>query len=180
MSSESSLCIPEDEAADAAAFIKLFPIPSDGCLLLLDDTDFHFSSNFTQHYEPTKIIATTSLSQTTIFDPSLSSVQILWDISQPFKIFSFGAVENPISWDKVKRVFWFPNFGSCEESAERQSHLVQNFFEHLAVRILADTLFDVHVILTMNNIRFSHLQVYHLMYFNLQFLVPCVLTAGLI
>ncbi|KNA11553.1 hypothetical protein SOVF_134020 [Spinacia oleracea] len=159
VSSESSLCIPEDEAADAAAFIKLFPIPSDGCLLLLDDTDFHFSSNFTQHYEPTKIIATTSLSQTTIFDPSLSSVQILWDISQPFKIFSFGAVENPISWDKVKRVFWFPNFGSCEESAERQSHLVQNFFEHLAVRILADTLFDVHVILTMNNIRFSHLQV---------------------
>lgn len=40
-----------------------------------------------------------------------------------------------------------------------KKNLVQNFFEHLAVRILADTLFDVYVIVTMNNIRFSHLQV---------------------
>lgn len=159
VSSGSSLCIPEDEAGDAAALINLFPTSSNGCILLLDDTDLHFSSNFSQNYEPSKIIATTSLSQTTIFDPSLSGVQILWGIGQPFKIFTLGEVAKPISWDKVKRVFWFPNFDSCEESSERQKNLVQNFFEHLAVRILADTLFDVYVIVTMNNIRFSHLQV---------------------
>lgn len=158
-SSGSSICLPEDEAGDAAALINLFPTSSDSCLLLLDDTDFHVSSNFSQHYEPSKIIATTSLSQTSIFDPSLSGIQILWGISQPFKIFTFGAAENPICWDKVKGVFWFPNFDSCDESSEKQKHLVQNFFEHVALRILADTLFDIHVILTMNNIRFSHLQV---------------------
>uniref|UniRef100_A0A803L9U4 RNA helicase n=1 Tax=Chenopodium quinoa TaxID=63459 RepID=A0A803L9U4_CHEQI len=69
------------------------------------------------------------------------------------------AVENAMSWDKVKRIFWFPNFDSCEEIAEKQKHLVQDFFEHLAIRILADTLFEVHVIVTMNNVRFSRLQV---------------------
>ncbi|KMT06053.1 hypothetical protein BVRB_7g163800 [Beta vulgaris subsp. vulgaris] len=155
----SSLCISEDEGGDAAAFVKLFPTSSDGCLLVLDDTDLHFSSNFSQHCEPSKIIATTPLSQTSVFDPSLSGVQILWGKHQPFDIFTFRAVQNPISWDKVKRVFWFPNFDSCDESPERQKRLLQNFFEHLALRILADTLFDVRVILTMNNIRFSHLQV---------------------
>ncbi|XP_021775397.1 DExH-box ATP-dependent RNA helicase DExH8-like [Chenopodium quinoa] len=159
VSAGSSLCIPEDEAGDAAAFIKLFPTSSDGCLLLLDDTDLLFSSTFSQHCESSKIIATTSLSKTTIFDPSLSGVQILWGISQPFEIFKSGAVENSISWDKVKRIFWFPNFDSCEEIAENQKHLIHNFFEHLAIRILADMLFEVHVILTMNNVRFSRLQV---------------------
>ncbi|XP_057535972.1 DExH-box ATP-dependent RNA helicase DExH8 isoform X1 [Amaranthus tricolor] len=158
VSSELNLCIPEEEA-DAEALIKLFPTSSSGHILVLDDTDFHFSSSFSQHYKPSKIIATTSLLETTIFDPSLSAVQILWGIREPFEIFTSESDGKCIPWDNLKRIFWFPKFDSCDEILQKDKRLVQKFFEHLAVRILADTLFDFQVIVVMNNIRFSYLQV---------------------
>jgi len=153
------LCVPEVFDVDATALAKLFPTSSNGYLLLLDDADLHFSSKFSQHYDPSKIISTTSLSETSVFDPSLSGVNIMWDIQNPFRIFTSELVESPIPWDKVKCVFWFPNFDACAENSALQKRLVQTFFEHMAVRILADTLFNVHVVLIMNNIRFAHLQV---------------------
>ena len=59
----------------------------------------------------------------------------------------------------MKCVLWFPNFESYGENLDRQKLLLQNFFEYLAIRILADALYEVRVILTMNNFRFSQLQV---------------------
>lgn len=155
----SELCVPEGADADAKALVKLFPKSSDGRVLLLDDLDLQFSAKFSQHYDPSRIISTTSLSETSIFDAALSGVNIMWGIQHPFRIFSTEVAENCIPWDKVRCVFWFPNFDGYDESSELQKCLVQNFFEHLAIRILGDTLFDVHIILIMNNIRFSHLQV---------------------
>lgn len=56
-------------------------------------------------------------------------------------------------------MLWFPNLESYSENLDRQKLLLQNFFEYLSIRILAGALYEVRVILTMNNIRFSQLQV---------------------
>jgi hypothetical protein len=97
------------------------------------------------------------LSDTSISDPSLSGVRILWGIHNPYQII-IKEGESPIPWNEVKCVLWFPNFDTCE-NLDGQKILLQNFFQHLAIRILADALYEVQVILTMNNIRFSQLKV---------------------
>lgn len=154
-----TLCLPEDGDAKAASLLRLFPTTSDGCILLLDDTDLHFSSNFARHFDPSKIVATTSLSHTSIFQSNLEKFQIFWDLYHPFQTIISKKRKNPIPWNEVECVLWFPNFGSSSEHIEPQRVLLQNFFEYLAIRILADALNEVQVILTMNNIRFSHLEV---------------------
>ncbi|XP_008235089.1 PREDICTED: DExH-box ATP-dependent RNA helicase DExH8 [Prunus mume] len=156
-SSNSTLCLPEGGEAKATSLIQL--LPTDGCILLLDDTNLQFSSNFARHYDPSKIVSTTSLSDTSIFDSSLTGVKILWGLYHPYETIISKAGESQISWNEVKCVLWFPNFDSYSENLDRQKLLLQNFFEYLAVRMLADDLDNVRVILTMNNIRFAQLQV---------------------
>lgn len=79
--------------------------------------------------------------------------------------------ENQIPWNEVKCVLWFPDFDSYSENLDRQKILLRNFFEYLAIRMLADALCKVRVVLTMNNIRFSQLQVtiilqnFHILHF---------------
>ncbi|PRQ26379.1 putative RNA helicase transcription factor C3H family [Rosa chinensis] len=155
-SSSSNFCLPEDGKATALSLLNLFSFSSDGYLLLLDDTNLHFTSKLASFYEPSKIISTTGLSDTSIFDPSLTGVQILWGLHHPYQtIISKGV--NQIPWKEVKYVFWFPNFESYSENLEIQKTLLQSFFEYLAIRMLGDAL-EMRVILTMNNIRFSQLQ----------------------
>ncbi|CAL2281207.1 unnamed protein product [Prunus armeniaca] len=156
-SSNSTLCLPEGGEAKATLLIRL--LPADGCILLLDDTNLQFSSNFARHYDPSKIVSTTSLSDTSIFDSSLTGVKILWGLYHPYETIISKAGESQIPWNEVKCVLWFPNFDSYSENLDRQKLLLQNFFEYLAVRMLADDLDNVRVILTMNNIRFAQLQV---------------------
>ncbi|XP_030948082.1 DExH-box ATP-dependent RNA helicase DExH8 [Quercus lobata] len=157
-SSSSALCLPEDSDANAASLLRFFPTSSDGCILLLDDTDLRFSTNLARYYDPSKIVSTTCLSDTYICDPSLTGVRIFWGLYHPcHTILAKG--ENPIPWDEVKCVLWFPNLESYSENLDRQKLLLQNFFEYLSIRILAGALYEVRVILTMNNIRFSQLQV---------------------
>uniref|UniRef100_A0A5B7B8U8 RNA helicase n=1 Tax=Davidia involucrata TaxID=16924 RepID=A0A5B7B8U8_DAVIN len=155
--SQSSLCLPEDEDAHAASLLQLFPTSPDGCIVLLDDTDLHFSSHLSRHCNPSMIISTTCVSDSSICDPSLTGVRILWGLSHPYQTIISKA--DPIPWNEVKCVLWFPKFDSYNENLEGQKSLVQTFFEYLAIRILADALYEVRVILTMNNIRFSQLQV---------------------
>ncbi|XP_050265490.1 DExH-box ATP-dependent RNA helicase DExH8 [Quercus robur] len=157
-SSSSALCLPEDSDANAASLLRFFPTSSDGCILLLDDTDLRFSTNLARYYDPSKIVSTTCLSDTYICNPSLTGVRIFWGLYHPcHTILAKG--ENPIPWDEVKCVLWFPNLESYSENLDRQKLLLQNFFEYLSIRILAGALYEVRVILTMNNIRFSQLQV---------------------
>ncbi|XP_057963886.1 DExH-box ATP-dependent RNA helicase DExH8 isoform X2 [Malania oleifera] len=155
---ESSLCVPEDGEADAASFLKLLPT-SDGSVLVLDDTDLHFSSNLSRYCDPSKIICTTCLSETSICEPSLTNIRILWGLHHPDNSIMSQGRENPIPWDEVKCVLWFPNFDSCGESLVEKRRLMQKFFEYLTIRMLADALYEMQVIVTMNNLRFSQLEV---------------------
>lgn len=155
----STACLQEDGVANAASLLRLFPTSTDGCILLLDDTDLHFSSNIACLYDPCKIISTTCLSDTTICNPSLEGVRIMWGLSHPYETIISKSGGNLIPWNEVKCVLWFPSLDGYSENLDRQKILVQNFFEYLAIRILADALYEVQVILTMNNIKFSQLQV---------------------
>lgn len=157
VSSSSTICLPEDANANAESLLQLFPTSPHGRILVLDDMALHFSSNLARHCAPSKIISTTCLSDTSISDPSLSGVTILWGLHDPYQTIIKGG-ESPIPWNEVKCVLWFPNFDTCE-NLDGQKILLQNFFQYLAIRILADALYEVQVILTMNNLRFSQLQV---------------------
>lgn len=154
-----SLCLPEDGHVDAALLLRLFPTSSYECILLLDDTGLHFSLHVANHYDPSRMISTTSLPKGSILEPSLADVRILWGLSHPSQTTLSRAADNPIPWNDVKCVLWFPNFDSNSENWEEQKSVVRSFFECLAIRITEDALLEVQVILTMNNIRFSQLQV---------------------
>lgn len=151
--------MPEDGAVNAASLLRFLPTSSDGCVLLLDDTDLHFSSNLARHYDPCKIISTTCMSDTFMCDPSLMGIRILWGLHHPYQTIISTPRGCPIPWSEVKCILWLPNLDSYSENLERQKTFVQNFFEYLAIRILADALYEVQVILVMNNIKFSLLQV---------------------
>ncbi|KAL0435891.1 UNVERIFIED_CONTAM: DExH-box ATP-dependent RNA helicase DExH8 [Sesamum radiatum] len=156
-STESSLCFPEEENKDAESLLQFFPTSSRGCVLILDDIDLHFSSNLALQYDPSCIISTTSQTDPFTLDPSLMGTNILWGLSHPYQTIMSREGDNVVPWDAVKCVLWFPRFGN--EYGEGQKSLVRTFFNYLAIRILADALHEVQVILTMNNIRFSQLQV---------------------
>lgn len=159
LSFSSYTCLPEDGVANAASLLRLFPTSSDGSILLLDDTDMHFSANLACLYDPSRIISTTCLSDSAICDLSLAGIRILWGLHHSFETIISETGDNPIPWKEVKCVLWFPSLESYSENLDRQKNLVQNFFEHLAIRLLADALYDMQVILTVNNIKFAQLQV---------------------
>ncbi|KAI3906785.1 hypothetical protein MKW98_004818 [Papaver atlanticum] len=157
-----NFCMPESEQPDAASFLRLLPSTPDGCILVLDDNDLHFSSSLSNHGVPAKIITTTSVSDDSTTDNSLSGVKVLHGLSHPYGTVIAGAGENSIPWKEVHCVLWFASFQLDKtniESLEEQRILLKQFFEYLAIRTLADFLYDMPVVLTMNNVRFSQLQV---------------------
>ncbi|RZC94123.1 hypothetical protein C5167_016818 [Papaver somniferum] len=157
-----NFCMPESEQPDAASFLRLLPSTPDGCILVLDDNDLHFSSSLSNHGVPAKIITTTSVPDDSTTDNSLSGVKVLHGLSHPYGTVISGAGENSIPWKEVHCVLWFASFlldKTNIESVEKQRILLKQFFEYLAIRTLADFLYDMPVVLTMNNVRFSQLQV---------------------
>lgn len=156
--SQSSLCVPEDEVIDPDSLLQFFPDPSDGCVLLLDDIGLHFSSYLVHQFDSSCIITTTSETNSGILDPLLMGTQVLGGLSHPYQTILSNEGDKLVPWSEVKCVLWFPRFGD-EEGEGQYKILMQTFFSYLAIRILADSLRGVQVILTMNNIRFSNLQV---------------------
>jgi len=156
-----SSCIPENVNADPALLIRLFPFADDGNILILDDTNFHFTSNIARIYDPLRMVATTRLLESSISEPSLTDVKIMWGLHHPYQTIIGKAPESQVLWKSVKCVLWFPDFEicGCGKNLEGQRSFMKNFFEYLAIRLLADALCEVPVILTMNNLRFSNLQV---------------------
>ncbi|KAK7268844.1 hypothetical protein RIF29_21553 [Crotalaria pallida] len=138
-------CLPEDNDINASFLLNLFPKSTNQSILLLDGTGVHFSS-LARHYDSTKIISA-CLSETTIMPdyPDQKTID--------------KAEQTPIPWKEVKCVLWFPCFHSYGEDLEGQKERLRIFFAYLAIRILADDLSEMQVIITMNNIRFSQLQV---------------------
>ncbi|CAL5437258.1 unnamed protein product [Camellia sinensis] len=141
-SSRSSLCLPEDEIVYATSLLRLFPTSYDGCILLLDDTDFHFSSHLSRHYDPSKILMHPSL-VSEFFGAFLTPPR---QLSPKQRTTQSHGVKSSVSYD-------FPNSIATVKTWKNRS-LLQTFFKYLAIRILADELHEVQVILTMNNIRF--------------------------
>ncbi|XP_052170018.1 DExH-box ATP-dependent RNA helicase DExH8 isoform X2 [Diospyros lotus] len=160
ISDQPSLCLPE-EGADPNALLSLFPATPDGCVLVLDDNDFQFSLSLSRLYDPSKIITTSSLPDGSVFHPPLTGVRILWGLSHPNQtIIPKAGRNNPIPWNVVGCVMWFPTFGGVSEYNEEHINLLKTFFSYLAVRIWAiDAKHYMQVIVTMNNIRFAQLQV---------------------
>ncbi|KAL3531465.1 hypothetical protein ACH5RR_010787 [Cinchona calisaya] len=152
-----SSCLPEDENADAHSLLRSLPASHDGCVLLLDDTDFHFASNLARYYSPSSIITTTPSPHESTTDPTLKGVKILWGLSHPYETIIRKAGDNTVPWNEVKCILWFPQFDAAY--LEGQKGQLKTFFEYLSIRVLADALFEVQLIITMNNIRFSQLEV---------------------
>lgn len=159
LSFRRNYCLPEDTGVNAASLLELFPTSSNRSILIMDDTDLHFTSHLACYYDPSKIISSSCLSETSICDPSLSEVRILWGLCHPYETIIAKEGQNPIPWNEVQCILWFPCFDSFGEDLDGQKQHLKNFFEYLAVRILANDLHEVRVIITMNNIRFSQLQV---------------------
>ncbi|KAI3932389.1 hypothetical protein MKW92_043921 [Papaver armeniacum] len=132
-----NFCMPESEQPDPASFLRLLPSTPDGCILVLDDNDLHFL--------PLSLILGVPDDSTT--DNSLSGVKVLHGLSHPYGTVIAGAGENNIPWKEVHCVLWFA------------TNSLKAVFEYLAIRTLADFLYDIPVVLTMNNVRFSQLQV---------------------
>ncbi|WCJ21314.1 DExH-box ATP-dependent RNA helicase DExH8 [Euphorbia peplus] len=157
----SSPCLPEedDDDVNSASLLQIFPTSSDGCILLFDDTDLHFSSNFARHYDPAKIVSTSGLTEATITAASLTGIRVLWGLEHPYQTIFGSGQNNRIPWSEVKCALWFLSLDDHSENFEEEKILVRNFFEYLAIRIIADSLYELQVIIVMNNIRFSQLQV---------------------
>ncbi|XP_058762358.1 DExH-box ATP-dependent RNA helicase DExH8-like [Vicia villosa] len=154
-----NICLPEENTMSSASLLNLFPKSSDKSILILDDTSLRFSSCLACHYDPSKIISTTSVSEITFTEPSLTGVRVLWGLNHPYQTVIAKAGKTLIPWNEVQCVLWFPCFDSYGEDLDGKKKVLQNFFEYLAIRILADDLKEMKVIITMNNIRFSQLQV---------------------
>ncbi|KAF8006731.1 hypothetical protein BT93_K0902 [Corymbia citriodora subsp. variegata] len=156
-----SSCIPENGNADPARLIQLFPFADDGNILILDDTNFHFTSNIARCYDPLRMVATTHLLESSVSNPSLTDVKIMWGLHHPYETIIGRSAESQVLWKSVKCVLWFPDFEICEygNNLEGQRTFMKIFFEYLAIRLLANAICEMPVILTMNNLRFSKLQV---------------------
>lgn len=153
----SSLCLPENEPANMLSLLQWFPSPHHGCILVLDDTDLYFSSHLARCYAPSSIISTTSLRDESTLDQLPTGVRILWGHSHPYNTIISKTAGSSVPWSEVKCVLWFPKFEA--EHREGQKSVMQTFFEYFAIRILGDALYEVKVIVTMNSMHFSYLQV---------------------
>ncbi|KAJ9547681.1 hypothetical protein OSB04_020224 [Centaurea solstitialis] len=162
--SGQGLCVAEDVPADASLLLSLFPNPENGCILIFDDFDLQFSSNFAKIYNPSAIICTTA-AVTSLIDPYLlQDIRVFCGLSHPDETIvpKYGEKGNGIPWNEVKCVVWIPKFDNDVENREEQKGLIKMFFEYLAIRILGDALYEVEVVLVMNNLRFAQLQVENL------------------
>ncbi|CAH9081302.1 unnamed protein product [Cuscuta europaea] len=157
LSLKSRPCLPENQDADNGSHLRLFPTSSDGCILVLDDIDLYFSSNLAYHYNPSSIISTTSHKDESTLGKWPTGVRVLWGLSHPHQTILPSSTESAIPWNDVKCLLWFPKFDN--ENWVEQKNILQDFFKYLAIRMLSDALYNVKVIITMNNIRFSHFQV---------------------
>ncbi|XP_076888614.1 DExH-box ATP-dependent RNA helicase DExH8-like [Bidens hawaiensis] len=150
-------CAADDAPADASLLLSLFPDPDDGRILIFDDFDFKFSTSFASVYRPSSIVCTTSAVQSSNV-PFLQDLKVLWGLSHPHGTIISKAANKSIPWKKGKCAVWIPKFGNME-NWEEQKGIIKMFFEYLAIRMLGDALYEVQVVLVINNLRFAQLQV---------------------
>ncbi|KAK1316402.1 Zinc finger CCCH domain-containing protein 4 [Acorus calamus] len=154
-----SLCLQEDEEASASNFLHLLPESDDGRVLVLNDKDLHFTSKILVHYDKSKIIVTTPEPLSADAELYSRGLKVLHDDNHTFHSIISNKANMSIPWKKVQCVLLFVEFKDIDNMSI-QSQVLQRFFEFLAIRILADTLYnDLLLILTMNSYRFAQLEV---------------------
>lgn len=148
----------QEEANSADFLLQLLPSATDdGCVLVLNDKNLHFTSNLSLYFNPTKIIAASAHPDSSCINAFPTGVRVLWNVNQPCQSITEKEGNNCIPWKEVNAVLWFADYDA--EDSEKQYRWLQNFFELLAVQILADGLFNIRPIIVMNNNRFSQCQV---------------------
>lgn len=154
-----SLCRPEDRRENSEQLLRFFPKSAAECILLLDDSNLHFSS-YESHLDNTfKIVTPMTLADATLPSRLFEHVKIVWSCGNSGQSIILNSENDTIVWDRVRSVLWFPTFNRFGDNKDDQKDLVKNFFQDMALRILQDSLFDIRIVITMNNIRFSQLQV---------------------
>ncbi|KAL2518555.1 Zinc finger CCCH domain-containing protein 31 [Abeliophyllum distichum] len=97
--SDLSVCSQDDRDTDPESLMRFFRASSlDGCILLMEDTDLHFSSHFAYYYDPSCIISTSSQLDPLIPDPS--GIKIFWGLSHPYQTIMSRAWENTVPWNE--------------------------------------------------------------------------------
>ncbi|XP_020596076.1 DExH-box ATP-dependent RNA helicase DExH8-like, partial [Phalaenopsis equestris] len=148
-------CFQEDEVTTGYSFLQLLPSTVDGCVLVLNDKNLHFTPNLSQCLSPKKIYATTRHQDSSCINAFPTGVRVLWNVIRPSQIIIGAKGDTFIPWKEIHSVLWFVDY-----EAEHSDILeLQNFLEFLAVRILADSLTKLRPIIIMNNIRFAQCQV---------------------
>uniref|UniRef100_A0A1D1ZBL2 Zinc finger CCCH domain-containing protein 4 n=1 Tax=Anthurium amnicola TaxID=1678845 RepID=A0A1D1ZBL2_9ARAE len=153
----ASVCLREDETSSADTFVRLLPAMGNGCILVLNDNDLKFSSNLSMHYDPSNIIVTVSNSRTSDVEAPSTGLTVIWGVSHPSSLILETQGKLSIPWNEVKFILWFADTGSG--GAELHYQYLPRFFEYLAIRLLAEAMHDVRVVIIMNNNKFAQLQV---------------------
>ncbi|KAJ8623215.1 hypothetical protein MRB53_031744 [Persea americana] len=151
--------LPEDGVSAVDSFLHLLPTAAEGCILVLDDTDLHFTCNLSQHGNSNKIVTTTSKPYASIAAESSAGITVVPDVSHPIQSIINDVAKMSIPWRDVRFVLWSAEFTCNDDELDDQRRQLQILFENLAIRLLADSLYDVRLALIMNNIRFAQLQV---------------------
>ncbi|KAJ0979801.1 hypothetical protein J5N97_015275 [Dioscorea zingiberensis] len=150
-----SICLQENEIPSAYPFLQLLPAAA-GCILVMNDKNLLFSSNLSKYYNPSNILVTTPQPYVPGLDTLPSEVEVFWNVISFCNSIVAPKEEVPLPWAKVQTVLWFAEIEDDEGNIQLS---LQNFFAFLAIRILAETLQNVQVILIMNNIKFAQFQV---------------------
>lgn len=161
------LCSPEESGGRETydIFLHLLPAASEGCILILNDNHLQITSTLAQHLDPHKLIVSKP-DQPSEVNSSLNGLTEVSETSLPWSLNTETKEEDRIPWFQVRCILWFSDFDVDE--VEKHHNLLKKFFQCLAIKFLAGR--PPHcVIITMNNLRFSQIEVSNLFISNRNF-----------
>ncbi|KAH7425191.1 hypothetical protein KP509_11G043600 [Ceratopteris richardii] len=151
----------EESYPSLNCFLDLCPNEEDGTILIYGDDDFSFTWNFSQHYSPRSLLATSTLGDDCLHLKTVTAVKervtqlsgmgvrIRWDTdlqSLPADV-----------WEDITCVVW--NIRRVRNEEESETKRLQNFLSTLSVILFAESLAHISLILTMYNDQFSRMKV---------------------
>ncbi|KAJ4782641.1 RNA helicase family protein [Rhynchospora pubera] len=149
--------LQEDKTTSIHTFINSLTRSQAAYILILSDKDLTFPSKLTRYNNTRKLITTTSLTFSAESASLVPGASIIWDVTDiSCVITEANGKQLPVPWSEVGCVVWCVDFDAKETSWRTEIH---EFFEKLAVRALVNKLYNLRVVLTMNNVNFAQFQV---------------------
>lgn len=156
--SSPKISLQEDKTASPHTFINSLVRSRDGYILILSDNDLTFTSKLSHFFNSRKLITATPLSFSSELTSLVPGTNVIWDAIDISSVITEANGQNlPMSWSEVGCVVWCVDFEAKDTSWYLKK--VQEFFERLAVRALVDKLYNLRVVLTINNVNFTQLKV---------------------